>query len=78
MIVNKVTGARTPIIDTGKEFILELLIPKEEGVKTTVKKECLHKIVQGGYWNAIMDPRREDDTSVDCQVCCPATLRRHP
>ena len=27
MIVNKTTGTRTPIVDTGKEFVLDIYVP---------------------------------------------------
>ena len=79
MIINKTTGARTPIIDAGKDgFVLELLLPKEEEKKIPVKKDGKHEFVQGGYWNALMNPGGEQDTSMMCQVCCPATFRRQP
>ena len=29
MIINKLTGMRTPITDTGKEFVLDIFIPGE-------------------------------------------------
>ena len=78
MIINKTTGARTPIIDAGKEgFVMEILIPREER-KTPVSKEDKHEFVQGGYRNALMNPGGEADTSVMCHECCPAIFRRQP
>ena len=78
MIINKSTGVRTPIIDTGREFLLEVLLPggKVSHVpKTLVQKECPHKVVRGGYWNALMNAEEEE---TECGVCCPATFRRQP
>ena len=63
MIINKSTGVRTPIIDTGRDFLLEVLLPggKVSHVpKTPVQKECPHKVVRGGYWNALMNAEEEE------------------
>ena len=89
MIVNKSTGMRTPIVDTGKEFVLDIYIPggeeqktPGEGVKSVSKENDDNKITygckatRGGYWNSLM--KEDDDEGNRCQACCPATFRRHP
>ena len=94
MIVNKSTGTRTPIIDTGREFVLDIYVPggteKEPGdnndnnFNELGKRECDTsksgkvtygcKAVDGGYWNSLV----QEDENPECQICCPATFRRHP
>ena len=39
MIVNKTIGTRTPIIDTGKEFVLDIYIPGGNEEKLSGKIE---------------------------------------
>ena len=89
MILNKATGLRTPITDTGKEFVLDIYVPggeghdaHGEGVKSVSKEDEQDKITygckatRGGYWNSLM---QEDDGEENrCHTCCPATFRRHP
>ena len=94
MIVNKSIGVRTPIIDTGREFVLDIYMPggvKGESGKNdtnnsieTGKCECKGrksekvtygcKATEGGFWNSLV----QEDDNPECQVCCPATFRRHP
>ena len=82
MIINKSTGMRTPIVDTGKEFVLDIYVPGGSVENSPGRKEGKEKITygceatQGGFWNAIMQEEEEEPT--ECQVCCPATFRRHP
>ena len=87
MIINTSTGIRSPIIDTGREFVLDIYIPVEDGEKSSVDKEkdgkkpsgekisfgC--KATIGGFWSSRVQEEEESDPV--CEACCPATFRRH-
>ena len=91
MIINKATGLRTPITDTGKEFVLDIYVPagKEEKPpdkknddkdKSSGSKQCCEKISYGckATTGGFWNSLVEEDDSPVCQACDPATFRRHP
>ena len=94
MIVNKSTGTRTPIIDTGREFVLDIYVPggvmSESGKNDTNypiesgKCECkgakTERVAYGckATEGGFWNSLVKEDDDIECKVCCPATFRRHP
>ena len=92
MIVNKATGLRTPITDTGKEFVLDIYVPDKSVGETREQNphEQNKSVTRGGDKSERIEYGCEattggfwnslivEDEDPVCQECCPATFRRHP